>query len=62
MKIKVFNTADGNSYKPIDELQKEVNDFIENLKVIDIKYTFNGQARLSMHSFVVLYEEKESEK
>ena len=40
----------------LEELQEEVNDFIRQVKVFDIKHTIEA-ANTTIHYFIVLYEE-----
>ena len=49
MKVKIFG------YSDISMLEKTVNEFIENVKVVDIKYT-SGE---TYSEILVVYEEKE---
>ena len=62
MKIKTFSNESYNNYMSLEELERKVNDFIKNVEVIDIKYTFNRKDSRPDHSIIVLYKEKESEK
>lgn len=60
-KVKIFNTA----YKDVQELEEEINEFIKDKNVIDIKFQiFNEQAFFSCRYgyLLVLYKEKEEEK
>ena len=49
MKVKIFG------YSDISTLEKAVNEFIENVKVVDIKYA----SRETYSEILVVYEEKE---
>lgn len=63
MKIQVYSTADINEktdacYR-LKDLQKEINNFIKKVKVIDIRHiTGNeGNRNILRHYFTILYEE-----
>ncbi|MCP1223890.1 hypothetical protein [Sebaldella sp. S0638] len=45
-------------YQTLEELQEEVNDFIRQVKVFDIKHTIEA-ANTTIHYFTVIYEEEE---
>lgn len=62
MQIKIIKTKGGMIPKngrpsweqqTIGELEKEINDFIQDLKVIDIKRAFDND---DTHYFTILYE------
>ena len=60
-KVKIFNTA----YKDVQELEEEINEFIKDKNVIDIKFQiFNEQAFFSCRYgyLLVLYKENKEEK
>ena len=60
-KVKIFNTG---SYRDSEELAENVNKFIKDKNVIDIKFQiFNEQAFLSCRYgyLLVLYKENEEE-
>ena len=54
MQIETFKTKWCQS---LDELQEEVNDFIRQVKVFDIKHTIEATNNTTIHYFTVLYEE-----
>lgn len=59
-KVKIFNTA----YKDVQELEEEINEFIKDKNVIDIKFQiFNEQAFFSCRYgyLLVLYKENKEE-
>ena len=61
-KVKIFNTG---AYRDPEELEENVNEFIKDKNVIDIKFQiFNEQAFFSCRYgyLLVLYKENEEEK
>ena len=63
MQIKIIKTKGGmipkngrpsRERQTIGELEEEINNFIQDVKVIDIKHVFDND---DIHYFTVLYEE-----